>query len=64
MNERIRGLAEQAAKMANIQNELYGTDYTQTFNKKFAELIVLECTDLVEDDDNAFDILKHFGVEE
>ena len=31
---------------------------------EFAELIVRECADLVRDDDNAFDILKHFGVEE
>jgi hypothetical protein len=32
--------------------------------EKYAELIVRECADLVADDDNAFDILKHFGVEE
>jgi hypothetical protein len=30
----------------------------------FAVLVVRECADLVKDDDNAFDILKHFGVEE
>lgn len=29
----------------------------------FAVLVVRECADLVKDDDNAFDILKHFGVE-
>ena len=29
----------------------------------FAVLVVRECADLVRDDDNAFDILKHFGVE-
>ena len=32
--------------------------------QRFAELIVRECADLVADDDNAFDVLKHFGVEE
>ena len=32
--------------------------------EKYAELIVRECADLVADDDNAFDVLKHFGVEE
>ena len=31
--------------------------------QKFAELIVRECVAQVKDDDNAFDILKHFGVE-
>jgi hypothetical protein len=31
--------------------------------EKFAELMIRECADLVVDDDNAFDILKHFGVE-
>ncbi len=31
--------------------------------EKYAELIVRECADLVADDDNAFDVLKHFGVE-
>lgn len=30
----------------------------------FAELIVRECARQVKDDDNAYDILKHFGVEE
>lgn len=31
---------------------------------EFAEAIVQECANLVVDDDNAYDILKHFGVEE
>jgi hypothetical protein len=30
----------------------------------FAVLVVRECADLVTDDDNAYDILKYFGVEE
>ena len=30
---------------------------------EIAERVVRECADLVRDDDNAFDILKHFGVE-
>jgi hypothetical protein len=29
----------------------------------FAVLVVRECADLVTDDDNAYDILKYFGVE-
>ena len=56
MNERIRQLAEYATT-----EESDGFKY---FDKeKFAELIVRECADLVADDDNAFDVLKHFGVE-
>ena len=56
MNERIRQLAEYATT-----EESDGWKY---FDKeKFAELIVRECADLVADDDNAFDVLKHFGVE-
>jgi hypothetical protein len=58
MNERIKELAEQAT-------EYYKNGDVAGFNQeKFAELIVRECADLVEDDDNAFDILKQFGVEE
>lgn len=30
----------------------------------FTQMIVKECADLVENDDNAFEILKHFGIEE
>ena len=56
MNERIRQLAEYATT-----EESDGWKY---FDKdKFSELIVRECADLVADDDNAFDVLKHFGVE-
>jgi hypothetical protein len=31
---------------------------------EFAKSLVQECAKLVSDDDNAYDILKHFGVEE
>ncbi len=31
---------------------------------EFAESIIRKCVELVHDDDNAYDILKHFGVEE
>ena len=59
MNKRIQQLAEQA----NLKlDEL--PDDTFIPLEKFAELIVRECADLVADDDNAFDVLKHFGVEE
>jgi hypothetical protein len=56
MNERIQELVKQATT-----EESDGFKY---FDKeKFAELIVRECAELVADDDNAFDVLKHFGVE-
>ena len=56
MNQQIEKLIQQATT-----EEQDGFLYFD--KKKFAELIVLECSDLVADDDNAFDVLKHFGVE-
>jgi len=54
MNERIKQLAEQACfKNQDEESITY-----------FAELIVRECVNHVIDDDNAFDVLKHFGLEE
>lgn len=58
MNERIKELWNKA---------VYYNEDTQCWEldrKKFVDSIVSECCDLVKDDDNAFDILKHFGVEE
>lgn len=66
MNERIKELAFQASE---------NYDYHPEFAKKFAELIVKECANFVEnifDDDGghapcedyAKGIKKHFGVEE
>jgi hypothetical protein len=61
MNERIRQLAEQATTYIE-PTATSGEGWI--FNKeKFAELIIRECADLVMNDDNAFDVLKHFGVE-
>ena len=71
MNERIRELADKVANImpAGVYNIKYdsgksGVEFTEDALEKFAELIVRECANLVRDDDNAFDILKHFGVEE
>jgi thymidylate synthase ThyX len=47
MNERIKKLVARADMYANEQNELYGVSYSQTFNEKFAELIVRECNQAV-----------------
>ena len=63
MNERIKELAEQAQKVAYYTDGGY-TPIMTLDAEKFAELIVRECSDLVMNDENAFDILKHFGVAE
>ena len=50
MNERIKALAEQAGEYA-AQNATgdweVGPNYQDLFNKKFAELIVKECVDVI-----------------
>jgi nucleoside phosphorylase len=71
MNERILKLAQQAASVEGWGPEVWQT----TYSEKFAELIVRECMDICEDeDDGSIDtksvrlamirIKKHFGVEE
>ena len=62
MNERIKEFAIEARLITVDGITRYASDYE--FEKRFAELIVRECANLVADDDNAFDVLKHFGVEE
>jgi hypothetical protein len=80
MNERIRELAEQAKKHA-LDAMIKITDkeqalkvYSETYDTKFAELIVKECAELTldykSDDyyngwlDYRDEIKEHFGVEE
>ena len=66
MNERIKQLAKQAGMRFDRFGMVIPTTLAvqETVNlEKFAELIARECADLVADDDNAFDVLKHFGVE-
>ena len=66
MNERFKELAEQTGIATELLNE------SQTIMiKKFAELIVLECAELVETQHTWITsvaasalIRKHFGVEE
>jgi hypothetical protein len=58
MNEQIKELYNKAWSKIDPRNP------QETFTQAFAELIVLECASLVVDDDNAYDMLKHFGVEE
>ena len=79
MNERIRELAEQAEKYAldnvgkghyGIEDLIYQFQFVDTKIEKFAELIVRECIDVVEDAGGIDKyhyigaIGKHFGVEE
>jgi hypothetical protein len=75
MNRRIQELAEQAEKYAddNFRGE---PSYSEAYDSKFAELIVRECLNIVDDAerggsnevwDNAVkfirrDIKEHFGV--
>ena len=77
MNERIRELWDEAAKSVAAypsgQNNSWETQVN--FMDKFAELIVRECLEIVEDEDDGsadtksvrwamIRIKKHFGVEE
>ena len=69
MNERIQELTEQAEKYAdyNFKGEHF---WTEAYESKFAELIVLECANVADkyvrdgDIDIARVIKRHFGVEE
>ena len=69
MNERIKQLAEQAGNHADTYDDANGPIWFQMYNEKFAELIVKECIDVVEDaggiDKYHYTgaIGKHFGVE-
>ena len=74
MNERIRELAEHANYLATEKEFPYDDDWFYVYNKKFAGLIVRECIDILDDEDDGEDtgrsvriamirIKKHFGVE-
>ena len=65
MNERIRELAEQ---VGITENNLSDGDMSHDDLKKFAVLIILECSKVASDKDGAHyigtAIEKHFGMEE
>ena len=64
MNQRIRELAEQAGIVPGIMGL---NRYTHFDPEKFAELIVQECCQKLEDDgmvEVAMEMKQHFGVEE
>ena len=71
MNERIRLLADEAAKFSAIMALPTGESGDKLFVEKFAQLIVKECAGIVDNygrwilyDKLAVRIKKHFGVEE
>jgi hypothetical protein len=78
MNERIRELWSQAGGQYNSGNQHTWPEYTIDDPKKFTELIVRECVDIIDKDaelpddigGNAYlrmaskKIKQHFGVEE
>jgi len=57
MNKRIKQLSEQAEKYAD-ENFRGEPTWSEAFESKFAELIILECATLI---DAAFDIDEHSG---
>jgi len=69
MNKRIKELVRESnLDVYGLGKERYKWEYTV---EKFAELIVRECADLVDDHDDSYPyvsfgdmIKKHFGVEE
>ena len=73
MNERIRELAEQAQQYAEYTTP-QGLEWLPTFQEKFAELIVKECSQISRDHQRNYyeshgyriaeKIEEHFGVEE
>lgn len=71
MRERIRELADEAAKFSAVMALPTGESGDQLFVEEFAELIVEECADLCESFGESGDgytcsaeILEHFGVKE
>ena len=67
MNERIRLLADEAAKFSAIMALPTGESGDKLFVERFAQLIVMECTKILADNSEfrgCVIIGKHFKVEE
>lgn len=67
MNNRIKGLSVQATDYANYQNEMFGVNFNDAYNEKFAELIAADIAELCSDIDggeNMFSraIRRKYGV--
>jgi len=63
MNERIEKLKQQAYVTKGGEFCFNGGEVEILDVNLFAELLVKECASIVVDDDNAYDMLKHFGVD-
>lgn len=66
MNERIKQLAEQAMELVDPDAIEGGFGPRQLNEKKFAELIIRECCQKLENDgmvEVAMELKEHFGVE-
>lgn len=74
MNEKLKELVREAENYAAEQNDKFGVSYKQTYNEKFAQLIVEECATAIINDrrlngvrsaaNGCVRTLKeHFGVE-
>lgn len=68
MNERIRELADEAAKFSAIMALPADESGDKLFVEKFSELIVRECADIANINQHQWGevgayVLKHFGVE-
>jgi hypothetical protein len=69
MNERIKQLALQAEQTFGGTFTFNGGEVSMVNLEKFAELIVLECADWIDRQDETrcpygVDLVEHFGVEE
>ena len=75
MNERIQELAKQTGYIWHASGDPQVYEFTPEKLEKFAELIVQDCLEIVEDEDDGSQdtlairwamhrIRKHFGVEE
>ena len=75
MNERIKQLADQATSYMPGRPPYDGLTFDMFDKEKFAELIVRECLDILDDEDDgstdtksvriaAYCIKKNFGVQE
>jgi hypothetical protein len=73
MNERIKQLAEQAGLYVDLNGTPWpramSAEESEAAYKKFAELIVRECADWIDRQDESrcpygVDLIEHFGVEE
>jgi hypothetical protein len=63
MNERIRELQIQAEAAAAEIFDRQGKMYSEIVMEKFAELIVLECADVIGRINGGDYLKEHFGVE-